>query len=296
LRKRSSQERYSIIDEKSKPQVQKRHPGHPRRSRFGAQTPRASATRGASAPARPGCKFSELGRSVRETQLAWSQESAEKQVGEGLCQTNQGKIVCLRAISPLTFHRGTTTREPIWRSLTGIFRGWHDGAVDLGVGYEGTGKLLEAISEYQKAIEISNGDHDATASLAHAFAVIGRRAEAEKILHDFERKSKSGYVSPYRMATIYAGLGERDKAFEFLERAYQERSLDISWHLKADLRIDNLRSNPRFKIWCAASATLNDCIRKSKSSRSLCLRKSHGVAPALRLSCHRRGTYSLSSS
>jgi TolB-like protein/DNA-binding winged helix-turn-helix (wHTH) protein/Flp pilus assembly protein TadD len=118
---------------------------------------------------------------------------------------------------------------------------------NLGIGYEGTGKLLEAISEYQKAIEISNGDHDAVASLAHAFAAIGRRAEAEKILHDFERKSKSGYVSPYMIATIYAGLGEKDKAFEFLERAYEERSLDISWHLKADLRIDNLRSDPRFQ-------------------------------------------------
>jgi tetratricopeptide (TPR) repeat protein len=118
---------------------------------------------------------------------------------------------------------------------------------DLGVGYEGKGKLLEAISEYQKAIEVSNGDQDATASLAHAFAAIGRRAEAEKILHDFERKSKSGYVSPYMIATIYAGLGEKDKAFAFLEKAYQERSLDISWHLKADLRIDNLRSDPRFQ-------------------------------------------------
>jgi tetratricopeptide (TPR) repeat protein len=118
---------------------------------------------------------------------------------------------------------------------------------NLGVGYEGTGKLLEAISEYQKAIEISNGDQDATASLAHAFAAIGRRAEAEKILHDFERKAKNGNVSAYMIATIYAGLGEKDKAFEFIERAYQERSLDFSWHLKADLRIDNLRSDPRFQ-------------------------------------------------
>jgi hypothetical protein len=49
------------------------------------------------------------------------------------------------------------------------------------------------------------------------------------------------------IATIYAGLGKKDKAFEFLERAYQERSLDISWHIKADLRIDNLRSDPRFQ-------------------------------------------------
>jgi len=117
----------------------------------------------------------------------------------------------------------------------------------LGVGYEGTGKLLEAISEYQRAIELSDGDQDPTAALAHAYSVIGRRAEAEKILRDLERKSKSVYVSPYMIATIYAGLGKKDKAFEFLEKAYLERSLDISWSLKADLRIDSLRSDPRFQ-------------------------------------------------
>ncbi len=117
----------------------------------------------------------------------------------------------------------------------------------LGVGYEGTGKLLEAISEYQKAVELSAGDPDSTAALAHAFAVIGRRAEAEKILHDFERKSKSADVSPYLMATMYAGLGDKDRAFEFLEKAYRERSLGMISDLKADLRIDNLRSDPRFQ-------------------------------------------------
>lgn len=117
----------------------------------------------------------------------------------------------------------------------------------LGVGYEGTGKLLEAISEYQKAVELSAGDPDSTAGLAHAFAVIGRKAETEKILHDFERKSKSSYVSPYLMATMFASLGDKDRAFEFLEKAYQERSLDMPEDLKADLRIDNLRSDPRFQ-------------------------------------------------
>jgi TolB-like protein/DNA-binding winged helix-turn-helix (wHTH) protein/Tfp pilus assembly protein PilF len=117
---------------------------------------------------------------------------------------------------------------------------------NLGVGYEGTGKLLEAVSEYQKAVEMSNGNQDVTASLAHAYAVVGSRAQAKKILYDLERKSNSGYVSPYVIATICAGLGEKDRAFEFLEKAYQEKSLEISWHLKADLRIDNLRSDPRF--------------------------------------------------
>jgi tetratricopeptide (TPR) repeat protein len=117
----------------------------------------------------------------------------------------------------------------------------------LGIGYEGTGKLLEAISEYQKAVELSDGNFNASAALAHAFAGIGRRAEAEKILRDVKLKSKSGYVSPYMIATIYAGLGEKDRAFELLEEAYQERSLDLASHLKADLRFDNLRSDPRFQ-------------------------------------------------
>ena len=117
----------------------------------------------------------------------------------------------------------------------------------LGVGYEGTEKLPDAISEYQKAIEMSDGDQGPTVALAHAYLAVGKRAEAEKILRDLERKSKSAYVSPYLIATIYAGLGEKDRAFELLEKAYAERSLDISWFIKADLRIDSLRSDPRFQ-------------------------------------------------
>jgi len=118
---------------------------------------------------------------------------------------------------------------------------------NLGIAYQGAGKLPEAISEYRKAVELSNGDQDTRASLAHALAAVGNRAEAEKILRDLDRRSKNSYVSPYILATIYAGLGEKDKAFQYLEKAYDERSLDISWHLKADLRIDNLRSDPRFQ-------------------------------------------------
>jgi TolB-like protein/DNA-binding winged helix-turn-helix (wHTH) protein len=117
----------------------------------------------------------------------------------------------------------------------------------LGVGYEGTGKLLEAIYEYQTAVELSAGDQNSSAALAHAFVGIGRRGDAEKILHDFERKSKSAHLSPYLMATMFASVGDKDGAFKFLEKAYQERSLNMTWGLKADLRIDNLRSDPRFR-------------------------------------------------
>jgi TolB-like protein/DNA-binding winged helix-turn-helix (wHTH) protein len=118
---------------------------------------------------------------------------------------------------------------------------------ELGIGYEATGRREEAITEYQKAVQLSEGNLDATAFLAHAYAEAGRRDEAEKILARLQQKSKTAHVSPYFMATIYAGLHDNDRAFAFLEKAYQEKSPDIAWHLKADVRLDNLHSDPRFQ-------------------------------------------------
>lgn len=117
----------------------------------------------------------------------------------------------------------------------------------LAVGYDGLGQETDAASEYQKAIELSHGDTDTIAGLAHAYTAMGKRAEAEKILRNLLRQSKKNYVSPYMMATIYAGLGDKDKAFEFLEKGFQEKSPDIPYFLKADLRLDTLRSDRRFQ-------------------------------------------------
>jgi TolB-like protein/DNA-binding winged helix-turn-helix (wHTH) protein/Tfp pilus assembly protein PilF len=122
-----------------------------------------------------------------------------------------------------------------------------DEHLNLGIAFEGMGKLPEAIAEYQKAVELSNGAPDSVTYLAHAYAVIGSRAEAERILHNIEEKSKSGKASPYLAATIYAGLGQKDKAMDLIEKAYREKSLDVAWILKPDVRTDNLRSDPRFQ-------------------------------------------------
>jgi TolB-like protein/DNA-binding winged helix-turn-helix (wHTH) protein/Flp pilus assembly protein TadD len=121
------------------------------------------------------------------------------------------------------------------------------GHLDLGIAYEGTGKMPEAIVEYQKAVELSNGDQGARGSLAYALAVMGNRADAEKIVRNNERKSKDDHVSAYTLATIYAGLKEKEKAIQYLQKAADERSLDISWNLGSDLRLDSLRSDPRFQ-------------------------------------------------
>jgi TolB-like protein/DNA-binding winged helix-turn-helix (wHTH) protein/Tfp pilus assembly protein PilF len=116
----------------------------------------------------------------------------------------------------------------------------------LGVGYEGSGQTLQAIPEYQKAVELSQGDSDTIAALAHAYAATGRKADAQKILHEWLRQSETSYVSPYMIATVYSALGEKDKAFMYLEKAYQEKCPDLPYFLRADLRIDSLRSDPRF--------------------------------------------------
>lgn len=117
----------------------------------------------------------------------------------------------------------------------------------LAVGYEGSGRLAQALPEYQQAVDLSQRDSDTLAGLAHVFATMGKTAEAEKILRELQRKSTVSYVSPYMIAAIYSGLGQKDKALDFLEKAYLERSPALAYFFKADLRLDALRSDPRFQ-------------------------------------------------
>ena len=85
------------------------------------------------------------------------------------------------------------------------------------------------------------------ATLGHAHAAAGKREEAQKVLIELRENPKQRYVSPYSVATIYAGLGEKSRAFEWLGKAYQDRSVWlIHLYLNADPRLDNLRGDPRF--------------------------------------------------
>jgi serine/threonine-protein kinase len=122
----------------------------------------------------------------------------------------------------------------------------------LGLAYEGKKMYAEAIASYQSAISLSKtaefpeGKPEMIAALGHAYAASGRRDEALKIIEQLKSLiAQQRYVSPYSIALIYAGLGEKEMAFEWLDRAYNER--DESYiHLKVDPRLDDLRSDPRF--------------------------------------------------
>jgi tetratricopeptide (TPR) repeat protein len=117
---------------------------------------------------------------------------------------------------------------------------------NLGAGYEGTGRLQEAIAEYRKSMETPGNDSlETTVALAHADRAVGKTAESEKLLRDLERNPKAA-ASAYMMATIYAGLGENDRALQLLEKASAEKSFPVD-RLTSDLALDGLRSDSRFQ-------------------------------------------------
>jgi hypothetical protein len=77
-------------------------------------------------------------------------------------------------------------------------------------------------------------------------AVAGRKAESHKVLATLLEREQNEYVSPYDIATVYAGLGDKDQAFRWLRRAADERSTFIV-HLGWDARFNGMRSDPRYR-------------------------------------------------
>jgi len=114
----------------------------------------------------------------------------------------------------------------------------------LGDFYSFRGKYEEAISEYQKLIAL--GDYSAHAAVARAYALSGNAMKARQILADLKTK----YVPPVLFAVAYIALCEWDRAFECLERAYEEHDpfllFIISLPRGFDTNCDSLRADPRF--------------------------------------------------
>jgi serine/threonine-protein kinase len=83
-------------------------------------------------------------------------------------------------------------------------------------------------------------------SYGHALAVSGDRAKAGQILRDLENLAKQRYVSPAATMVVYLGLGEKEKALEWLEKCYEDRD-PACWPLKVEPFYDPLRTEPRFQ-------------------------------------------------
>lgn len=113
----------------------------------------------------------------------------------------------------------------------------------LGQVYAQTGRYAESLTELNKAVELSRDS--SLAALGYVYAISGRRSEARQVLAELEELSRRRYVSPVDVAAIYTGLGEKERAFTWLEKSFQEREAKLAF-LKVELKFDGLRSDPSF--------------------------------------------------
>jgi TolB-like protein/Tfp pilus assembly protein PilF len=117
--------------------------------------------------------------------------------------------------------------------------------VFLSRAFEMQKNYAEAIAESRKAGEISPQNSLVLAPMAAALAHSGRRTEALAVLEQLEEISRRRYVSAYEVALVHVALGDKNRAFEWLERAYTQRADDLIY-LNVEPRLDPVRADPRF--------------------------------------------------
>ncbi|HSF78730.1 MAG TPA: winged helix-turn-helix domain-containing protein [Steroidobacteraceae bacterium] len=132
----------------------------------------------------------------------------------------------------------------------------------LGWAYQGQGAHQEAVAALRTAVQESPGDAWALAALAQGLAAAGQREEARLALQQLDAIAAQEYTSPYDRAAIHAALGEADIAFEWLDRAFAERSTLLVF-LTWDPRLDPLRRDPRFRRLMTQMGFPEDVIRRT---------------------------------
>jgi serine/threonine-protein kinase len=114
-----------------------------------------------------------------------------------------------------------------------------------GLSYEHLPRPADAIREFEQlSAQAPISLH--IAALGHAYAMAGQRGKAERVLRDLYARSDTSYVSPFDFATVYAGLGDRPRALEWLEKAYTRR-VPYMVLLGVDPQFDAFRADPRFR-------------------------------------------------
>jgi len=117
--------------------------------------------------------------------------------------------------------------------------------VYLGRTWQQSGKPADALVEFRKALDLSQGDTNELAWLGQGYAAAHQEADARKSLAELKERGQQTYVQPIALALIHALLNEKDQAFDWLQRAYDDRSTGLVY-LKVDPLWDGIRSDSRF--------------------------------------------------
>jgi adenylate cyclase len=119
---------------------------------------------------------------------------------------------------------------------------------NLGLAYVRKGMYDQAIAEIQAAIELTRGkDAYEKADLVYALTKAGMLTEARKLVQELQDGKKYPHVSAFAVAAAYSALDEKDEAFKWLDRAYEDRSTYMFIIVKGGFMFDNIRADPRFE-------------------------------------------------
>ncbi|HEY0761998.1 MAG TPA: tetratricopeptide repeat protein [Pyrinomonadaceae bacterium] len=131
------------------------------------------------------------------------------------------------------------------RSVIAMDSGHYQALWILGHTYAANKQFDEAVAAAEKAVEVSDRAPGALGMLGLAYGLAGRKQEATKVLNELLELSKTRYVTPAALVNVYLGLGDKEQAFVWLEKSYQERSNYVAY-LKVFPLLDPIRSDPRF--------------------------------------------------
>ncbi|TMG81113.1 MAG: tetratricopeptide repeat protein, partial [Betaproteobacteria bacterium] len=107
------------------------------------------------------------------------------------------------------------------------------------------GEHEDAIAHLKTAVTLAPRDNAWLAQLGQAYAMAGDAAKAREVLRELEQRSRHAFVSPYHFAYVLTGLGEQDRAMDYLEQAFENRSGAI-YGIKGSFLFASLQSHPRF--------------------------------------------------
>jgi tetratricopeptide (TPR) repeat protein len=124
--------------------------------------------------------------------------------------------------------------------------GFYQGYFVVGRAYERKGMYAEAIQALETAVRLSHRNPHMLAVLGHVLANSGKRAEAVQLIDELQGRLTRVYTAPFNIAMIYAGLGQKDETLEWLEKAYEDRSMWMIF-VNAYPIFDFLRPDPRFQ-------------------------------------------------
>lgn len=177
--------------------------------------------------------------------LTGRMEEAQVQLQEALLRDNRSIVFHLAYGRHFYLTREYEKAAAVFEDAIEMDPSYFLGPLDLGLAYTQLGRHEEAIAAMKEAVRLYDGPL-CLAGLGYAYARAGKNEDARRIRNQLVRRSQERFVPPLYVAGIHAALGEKDAAFEWLEKAYEQR-VDYTLYVNLEPIFDPLRGDPRLQ-------------------------------------------------